>query len=232
MKIKVKTERYIENCLGIKQENQAVSIKHRNTNPSHIKSPSHDQCAQHCAEEKQKLIDACIAMKTENQKLTFDLKKKSDECVKLTAEMENVKQEVITKTGNLKKLIVDLDQTKLGIADKTRKYEQQISGLVHENKVLLAREKQFKNEIDQNIHRKEASTKNANTHTDDENNANENSANVFEVEKLLDDKMIGRIQYFLVRWKGFKPKDDTWENESNLMCPSILRQYFQKKHST
>lgn len=226
MKIKVKTERYVEECSGIKQENQTVLIKKRNPSSSHIKSPSHDQCAQQCAEEKKKLVDACVAMKTENQKLTFNLKKKSDECVKLATGMKNLNEEVITKTENVKKLIFDLNQTKLEFAEEKRKYEQKISGLVHENKALIAREKQFKNEIVQNVHKDEAHLKNANKNSMDENNAN-----VYEVAKLLDDKMIGKVRYFLVRWKGFTSKDDTWENESNLMCPSILSKYLQKKYS-
>lgn len=29
--------------------------------------------------------------------------------------------------------------------------------------------------------------------------------------------------HFLVRWKNFSAQDDTWECESNLMCPGTLQ---------
>lgn len=44
----------------------------------------------------------------------------------------------------------------------------------------------------------------------------------FEVEKLLKHRKKGKTLEFLVRWKGFEAKDDTWEPESNLECPSNI----------
>lgn len=47
----------------------------------------------------------------------------------------------------------------------------------------------------------------------------------FEVEDILDHKFEMDDRYFLVRWKNFGPEDDTWEPESSLSCPDIVRKY-------
>lgn len=49
-----------------------------------------------------------------------------------------------------------------------------------------------------------------------------NDENAYEVERLIDDKIVGKTQYYLVRWRGYGPDDDTWEREENLLCPSNL----------
>jgi len=38
----------------------------------------------------------------------------------------------------------------------------------------------------------------------------------FEVEKLVDMKMEGRKKLYLVKWKGYAAKHNTWEPKSNL----------------
>lgn len=46
-----------------------------------------------------------------------------------------------------------------------------------------------------------------------ENKSDESNKNVFEfeVEKIIDHK---EMMHFLVRWKHFSSKDDTWERDS------------------
>ena len=64
----------------------------------------------------------------------------------------------------------------------------------------------------------------------------DNQADVWEVEALLDDRVqrerkFGRIRrQYLVQWKGnYTP---TWTNESNLSCPSLVQDYWEKKKAT
>lgn len=50
----------------------------------------------------------------------------------------------------------------------------------------------------------------------------------YEVEELLEHRGRKPNRQFLVRWKHFSPKHDTWENEKNLKsCPDILRKYLK-----
>jgi hypothetical protein len=48
----------------------------------------------------------------------------------------------------------------------------------------------------------------------------------YEVGHIVNHRSMGDALEFLVRWKGYKPCDDTWEPESNLKhCPKILKEY-------
>jgi len=33
---------------------------------------------------------------------------------------------------------------------------------------------------------------------------------------------------FLIHWKGFSHKDDTWEPEKNLSCPDLIEKFMAK----
>lgn len=52
----------------------------------------------------------------------------------------------------------------------------------------------------------------------------------FEVERLLDHKVKNDERYFQIRWKGYDADADTWEPESYLSCPSILKEY-KREHN-
>ncbi|XP_011310703.1 heterochromatin protein 1 [Fopius arisanus] len=61
-----------------------------------------------------------------------------------------------------------------------------------------------------------------------ENNAKEDNAE-YEVERIIDVyfKKNGKRE-FLIRWKGFKPSEDTWEPEDNLNCPDLIKKFMVK----
>lgn len=63
-----------------------------------------------------------------------------------------------------------------------------------------------------------------------QNKTNKSLENVFEVEKIIHHKKKKDGMHFLVRWKFFSSNDDTWEHETNLMCPKILEEYKRKKN--
>lgn len=63
----------------------------------------------------------------------------------------------------------------------------------------------------------------------DGNTAVENVDNEYEVEDIIDHKILrGRISY-LIRWKNYDSGEDTWEPESALpKIPKILSQYKER----
>lgn len=50
----------------------------------------------------------------------------------------------------------------------------------------------------------------------------------FEVEHILTHKYNASGKWYFVRWKGFKPEDDSWVIENNMDCPKILQEYIDK----
>lgn len=49
----------------------------------------------------------------------------------------------------------------------------------------------------------------------------------YEVEDIIDHKFEKKVRLFLVRWKNCAPDDDTWEPESSLACPDIVKKYLE-----
>lgn len=51
----------------------------------------------------------------------------------------------------------------------------------------------------------------------------------FQVEQVLDEKIIRGVRHYLIRWKGYEPESDTWEPESTLNCPELITEYKAKQ---
>lgn len=49
----------------------------------------------------------------------------------------------------------------------------------------------------------------------------------FEVESILDYRIKNGVRQFKIRWVGYTPKDDSWEDEKHLDCPAILNSYLE-----
>ncbi|KAM7348765.1 uncharacterized protein ACRADG_007965 isoform 2-T2 [Cochliomyia hominivorax] len=63
------------------------------------------------------------------------------------------------------------------------------------------------------------------------NKNNDEEDQEWEVEKIIDyaEEKKGRV--FRIRWKGFGPKNDTWEPEENLNCSDIIQKFLAKMKS-
>jgi len=52
----------------------------------------------------------------------------------------------------------------------------------------------------------------------------------FEVEKILNKRVVWGKEKFLVRWKGYTAEEDTWENRENLGNAKELIEEFERKY--
>lgn len=52
---------------------------------------------------------------------------------------------------------------------------------------------------------------------------------IYNVEKILNHKLVHSELVFLIRWEHFGPESDTWEPKRNLYCVGILNDYMKKK---
>lgn len=52
---------------------------------------------------------------------------------------------------------------------------------------------------------------------------------VYEVEAIVGHRRRKGKMYFRIRWVGYPPEDDTWEEEGNLMCPELVQDYLDKQ---
>jgi len=64
--------------------------------------------------------------------------------------------------------------------------------------------------------------------TEPEVQTEEEPAEEFEVEEIVQKKVLkGKTQY-LIKWKGYDHGDNTWEPEENLDCPAMIKEYERK----
>ena len=53
---------------------------------------------------------------------------------------------------------------------------------------------------------------------------------VYSMEKILDKRISssGKLEY-LIAWENFGPEDNTWEPQSNIFCPVMLKNFEERK---
>lgn len=109
------------------------------------------------------------------------------------------------------------DKSNLNAALKMMRidFEKRISDLIKDRDLLQARYKQLQNSI-------------AQQKSVEEVDEQEQDDGQYEVDRLLDDKMV-RTREYLVRWKGYDSSHDCWVCETDLDCPSILKKYKSTK---
>ncbi|GJQ78944.1 hypothetical protein Trydic_g111 [Trypoxylus dichotomus] len=50
-----------------------------------------------------------------------------------------------------------------------------------------------------------------------------------EVEAIVDEKMVRGVKHYLIRWKGYSEDADTWEPESTVNCPDLIKQFLSNR---
>ena len=53
---------------------------------------------------------------------------------------------------------------------------------------------------------------------------------IFQAEQILSDRIRSTKKEYLIKWKGFDEKHNTWEKERNILDPQFLKKYLCKKH--
>lgn len=156
--------------------------------------------------DRSDLIEQYINLKKVHQELFFKHKKLQTQYEDLRQEHNKLKQEI--QSGGASRSVLN------------------------ENKRLVARVSQL-NRISASIslttpRKTSTPTLNASLKKKKTPKRNDTSSQVYEVERLMKHRGRKGNREFLVRWKGFGPKDDTWTRENELSCPKILNQYIQK----
>lgn len=203
--ITIKTERDVETQLGIKVEKACTShsvadgIHQVNGTDSPVSTSSNTQ-TELCVDEKMKLIENILTLKSANQTLVQKLNVAD---TKMKASKKKLEEKI-------EELTSQLNEMKQQMTNATQANEKYVSDLKRENLLLAAQNKQLKTGLHQaeNAHE-------SNGVSDDD---------FYEVETLLSHKEI-RETHYLVQWKGFDESQNSWERESNLHCPGILKKY-------
>ncbi|KAJ2760480.1 hypothetical protein IWQ56_000360 [Coemansia nantahalensis] len=60
----------------------------------------------------------------------------------------------------------------------------------------------------------------------------DNSEDEYEVEEIVDDKVVDGVQYYLIKWKDYAPKWNSWEPVDHLACPELAAAYYAQKKAT
>lgn len=171
--------------------------------------------------QEKRLVETIVTLKKENQLVHFQLNEKNAELAKLNIQFEQKEQHIrelddaiVAISSNLRSAELKAVELHNNFFKKQQCDQKVIDGLNAEKKILTARMKQFQSGALINL-------TNMKDKSEDEN--------VYEVEHLIDDKLVGKIRYYRVRWRDYGPDNDTWERAENLLCPSILQEYLDLK---
>ena len=52
---------------------------------------------------------------------------------------------------------------------------------------------------------------------------------VYSMEEILEKRINNGKAEYLISWEGYGPKENSWEPESNIYCPVMLKE-FEKKN--
>lgn len=143
--------------------------------------------------------------------------------------VDKIQTELLTTRAALRKIETKFESEKRNHERERTNWKQKNDALSVKNKLLLAQLKQFM--IGQNrVEPKSSDEKSGKTTLGDSSRESKNSTSseddVYEVQKILSHKKIGGTEKYLVRWKGYDSKHDTWEQKENLNCPKLLKKYF------
>ena len=55
------------------------------------------------------------------------------------------------------------------------------------------------------------------------------TSNEYEVEEILDSRLVEGLRQYLIKWKGYDDSENTWEPKTNLKnCWALLKRYHRQ----
>ena len=51
---------------------------------------------------------------------------------------------------------------------------------------------------------------------------------VYSMEEILEKRINNEKAEYLISWEGYGPKENSWEPESNIYCPVMLKEFEEK----
>lgn len=180
--------------------------------------------------EKDKLIADLLLLKSENQRLYFDIKNKERLEQKLNADLSHQKNEndsLLKQLNNNNIVLKQVKIDKLHFESELKKQQMAMELLLHQQQMSYS---ELKKKYDRTF--KENKTLSARVNqiqssTAAAAEADVSDRNAYSVKNIINHKKKNKTNYFLVRWEGFNSKYDTWEPESNLKHLSVYKKYIK-----
>ena len=60
---------------------------------------------------------------------------------------------------------------------------------------------------------------------DDDENEDDDDEEEYQVEKIIDSRMVRGRKEYLLKWKGYPDSENTWEPHSNLDCDDLIKTF-------
>lgn len=165
-------------------------------------------------EEKEKLLGELVQSKAEHQRIYFDLQKQMETIAQhdqkekaLTARVLVLEQEKLSfdtllsdKNATINRLQTELHKMKEDFEFKVSKYEKDL--------------KECNVKISQKLKEKNTRLKDSRSHSE-----------LYDVEDIMDHRIVNGKEFFLVRWEGYSADEDTWEPENIVNKLSVFKKY-------
>lgn len=203
-KIPIKTERDVEHRLEVKTERKS-------SGQDELKSSLNSW-----KEEKQAFVQKIVALKADNhQNLLLQMKAKA-EFDTMALSKQKLEKKLLDKEAEfamaMKKFDLEISKAKKELDEMKIKNDKIISDLKRENQLLTARIKQYQTGMQQKSFFE---------------NQMDRANMEYEVEAILNHRITANGRHYLIRWKGYGSDEDTWEKETNLSCPKMLKSYIK-----